>query len=133
MRATAVIALALMLSSATAIAQNDGEDTRDLPSPSAAGRSNPPPDLHCKNAPTPDMHLHMPVAMLNGFVGASDFTRTTAIRSAAMSQGSSWWPLDRGPLPPPQRSEVPRHGRRVQWRSAGRRPGARGQRHARCV
>jgi hypothetical protein len=41
-RVTAVITLALVLSSAAARAQND--DTRDLPSPSAAGRSSPPPE-----------------------------------------------------------------------------------------
>jgi|SRR6478752_7074797 hypothetical protein len=42
MRVSAVIALALVLSSSAAHAQN--EDTRDLPSPSAAGRSSPPPE-----------------------------------------------------------------------------------------
>src|SRR5262245_29596986 len=42
MRVTAFIILALVLLSAAARAQN--EDTRDLPSPSSAGRSSPPPE-----------------------------------------------------------------------------------------
>lgn len=42
MRATIAIALALL--SSAAIAQNGSEDTRDLPSPSAAGRDKPPPE-----------------------------------------------------------------------------------------
>jgi hypothetical protein len=41
MRFIAATALALVLSSSAAYAQN--EDTRDLPSPSEAGRSSPPP------------------------------------------------------------------------------------------
>jgi len=42
MRIATVITLALVLSSAAVRAQN--EDTRDLPSPSPAGRSTPPPE-----------------------------------------------------------------------------------------
>src|SRR2546423_197628 len=42
MRITAVIALLLLLSFTAGRAQN--EDIRDLPSPSVAGRSNPPPE-----------------------------------------------------------------------------------------
>jgi hypothetical protein len=51
MRITAVINLLLVLSFTAARAQN--EDTRDLPSASAAGRSSPPPE---RNTPRESAH-----------------------------------------------------------------------------
>lgn len=54
MRITAVIALLLVLSFTAARAQN--EDTRDLPSPSAAGRSSPPPE---RNTPRERAHSNL--------------------------------------------------------------------------
>jgi hypothetical protein len=51
MRIAAVIALLLVVSFTAARAQN--EDIRDLPSPSAAGRSSPPPD---RNTPRERVH-----------------------------------------------------------------------------
>jgi hypothetical protein len=53
MRITAVTALLLVLSFTTARAQN--EDTRDLPSPSAAGRSSPPPERNVRERAPSDV------------------------------------------------------------------------------
>ncbi len=61
-----VITLALLLSSAAANAQND--DTRDLPSPSAAGRSSPPPesDMPRERARTDHLRAHAPGLQAGG-------------------------------------------------------------------
>jgi hypothetical protein len=85
MRFITACTLALLLTSSAAHAQD--EDTCDLPSPSVAGRSSPQPERDTPREPSAATG-HEPmrlVVMLNGFVGAYDFERTTITRWAVLS------------------------------------------------